>query len=490
MFSKGVFENPGTEETFQKWITPYVHLEPEIIQRVRERVIELSIQPSQMEQDIGEYELLTGLVRDAVLPPKKTKPQQRAKVKKGTFKDPAREEAFQSLVSIMEIPPEDHDRIRKKIRELKLPAAAIDSIWSEYLKSIAFEDGGVTPDDVEEMITFKCRRGCGACCVYLPINVAIPGHPDGKPAGKPCNCLTTTWECSLYGSELMPEVCRNLKATPQMCGTTFQEAKVRCIDIAKQKSKLKGEKPVGTGVVNIPVAQKWQTMVENYVADIEEYIEKHGIKAVTVKPHYFFDSSTKTMSWSDIDGIIRSAKSGPTMGFYRFDKPQIPGKDHSEHTFIAFACDRGSVFGIAFLVTCLFEHWEIPVIKKFTTEKDLRAVVSEPLTVEEPFPDLKEVKIQHLKDFKVEDGYKEELDAEEQKFLQELVKGKLSQVQVEALFEKAKIAVGFAYSDLSPIGKAKLWNILMDAEELGGEATDLDIRVALQNYGKESHTVH
>jgi len=116
----------------------------------------------------------------------------------------------------------------------------------------------------------------------------------------------------------------------------------------------------------------------------------------------------------------------------------------------------------------------------------LRRVLELGLSTDQPFPELEQVKTEQATKWKEEDGYKAELTLEEQNFLRDLVKGKLNANQHEALFEQAEIPFGFIYNDLSAVGKAKLWNILMDAEELGGDAIDIDIRVALQNYGKET----
>jgi len=71
---------------------------------------------------------------------------------------------------------------------------------------------------------FKCRPGCGACCIAISISTPLPGLPDGKPAGQPCPHLTASFLCSLYDSQLRPQVCRDLQPLPQMCGLDREEA--------------------------------------------------------------------------------------------------------------------------------------------------------------------------------------------------------------------------------------------------------------------------
>jgi hypothetical protein len=72
-----------------------------------------------------------------------------------------------------------------------------------------------------------CRVGCGACCVAPSISSPIPGLPDGKPAGMRCPQLTTDGRCRLFGRPERPGVCRNLRPTAEMCGTSAREAFVR-----------------------------------------------------------------------------------------------------------------------------------------------------------------------------------------------------------------------------------------------------------------------
>jgi Fe-S-cluster containining protein len=64
-----------------------------------------------------------------------------------------------------------------------------------------------------------CRRGCGACCIAPSISSAIPGMPEGKPAGMPCVQLMDDYRCALFGDPRRPEVCSRLRPHPAMCGT-------------------------------------------------------------------------------------------------------------------------------------------------------------------------------------------------------------------------------------------------------------------------------
>ena len=73
-------------------------------------------------------------------------------------------------------------------------------------------------------VTMECRIGCGACCIAPSISSAIPGLPEGKPAGKRCNQLTVENKCKLFGKPERPLVCTTLKPSLEMCGKTAEEA--------------------------------------------------------------------------------------------------------------------------------------------------------------------------------------------------------------------------------------------------------------------------
>jgi len=70
----------------------------------------------------------------------------------------------------------------------------------------------------------QCRSGCGACCIAISISSPLPGMPDGKPAGVRCVNLLPDNTCRLHGQPNYPPVCRNLRPSAEMCGSTFQEA--------------------------------------------------------------------------------------------------------------------------------------------------------------------------------------------------------------------------------------------------------------------------
>ncbi|MEJ5312281.1 MAG: YkgJ family cysteine cluster protein [Anaerolineae bacterium] len=74
------------------------------------------------------------------------------------------------------------------------------------------------------MTSMQCRAGCGACCIALSISSAIPGMPNGKPAGVRCVQLTADNLCALYDSPERPLVCTWLRPNEEMCGQTREEA--------------------------------------------------------------------------------------------------------------------------------------------------------------------------------------------------------------------------------------------------------------------------
>ncbi|MGV6853283.1 MAG: YkgJ family cysteine cluster protein [bacterium] len=69
----------------------------------------------------------------------------------------------------------------------------------------------------------ECRSGCAACCIAPSISTAIPGHPDGKPAGIPCVQLDSNGLCQLFGHPERPKVCGNLQPGID-CGSSKQQA--------------------------------------------------------------------------------------------------------------------------------------------------------------------------------------------------------------------------------------------------------------------------
>lgn len=70
----------------------------------------------------------------------------------------------------------------------------------------------------------QCRPSCGACCVALSISSAIPGMPNGKPAGLRCLHLSDDQRCLIFALPSRPKVCAQLKPGPDICGTSREQA--------------------------------------------------------------------------------------------------------------------------------------------------------------------------------------------------------------------------------------------------------------------------
>ena len=70
----------------------------------------------------------------------------------------------------------------------------------------------------------SCRAGCGACCIAPSISSAIPGMPDGKPAGVRCIQLDDDNACRIFGSPERPSVCGGLQPAADMCGSSRVQA--------------------------------------------------------------------------------------------------------------------------------------------------------------------------------------------------------------------------------------------------------------------------
>jgi len=64
----------------------------------------------------------------------------------------------------------------------------------------------------------SCRPGCGACCTAPSISSAIPGMPNGKPAGVRCVQLDAANQCMIFGKPERPAVCESLQPSNEMCG--------------------------------------------------------------------------------------------------------------------------------------------------------------------------------------------------------------------------------------------------------------------------------
>lgn len=69
-----------------------------------------------------------------------------------------------------------------------------------------------------------CRPRCAACCIAPSISTPIPGMPRGKPAGVRCVQLDEQDRCRLFGRPERPPVCASLSASPDMCGSSREQA--------------------------------------------------------------------------------------------------------------------------------------------------------------------------------------------------------------------------------------------------------------------------
>lgn len=82
----------------------------------------------------------------------------------------------------------------------------------------------------------ECRERCGACCISPSISSAIPGMPEGKPAGIKCIQLAGDFSCRLFGKPDRPKVCSGLKPSREMCGNSREEA-MRYLDMLEELTK-------------------------------------------------------------------------------------------------------------------------------------------------------------------------------------------------------------------------------------------------------------
>lgn len=76
------------------------------------------------------------------------------------------------------------------------------------------------------MTNLNCRPDCGACCTAPSISSAIPGMPNGKPAGVRCVQLADDYRCRIFGQPERPLVCSSLQPQREMCGATREEAMI------------------------------------------------------------------------------------------------------------------------------------------------------------------------------------------------------------------------------------------------------------------------
>jgi Fe-S-cluster containining protein len=69
------------------------------------------------------------------------------------------------------------------------------------------------------MKEINCRPLCAACCIAPSITSAIPGMPNGKPAGIACIQLMEDLRCAIFGKPERPACCSGLQASLEMCGS-------------------------------------------------------------------------------------------------------------------------------------------------------------------------------------------------------------------------------------------------------------------------------
>ncbi|MCX7950246.1 MAG: YkgJ family cysteine cluster protein [Treponemataceae bacterium] len=88
------------------------------------------------------------------------------------------------------------------------------------------------PNTPSDSLPFRCRPGCGACCIWISISSPIPpaapglpGMPSGKAAGTPCIHLDEHRYCRIHNTPYYPEVCRNFTPRPDTCGASYEEAR-------------------------------------------------------------------------------------------------------------------------------------------------------------------------------------------------------------------------------------------------------------------------
>ena len=78
-----------------------------------------------------------------------------------------------------------------------------------------------------------CRAGCAACCIAPSSSSAIPGMPQGKPAGVPCVQLDEHLGCRLFGHPDRPVVCGSLRPSLAMCGLSRASALATLDDLER-----------------------------------------------------------------------------------------------------------------------------------------------------------------------------------------------------------------------------------------------------------------
>jgi Fe-S-cluster containining protein len=82
-------------------------------------------------------------------------------------------------------------------------------------------------------LVIDCRTGCGACCIAPSISSAIPGMPDGKPAGVRCVQLMDDLRCAIFGRPERPSVCSSLRPMDTMCGASAGDAHANLTELER-----------------------------------------------------------------------------------------------------------------------------------------------------------------------------------------------------------------------------------------------------------------
>jgi len=80
----------------------------------------------------------------------------------------------------------------------------------------------------------QCRNGCGACCIAPSISTAIPGMPNGKPAGVRCIQLDENNSCQIFAQSDRPEVCLMFQASEEFCGDSNEFALQRITQLEEE----------------------------------------------------------------------------------------------------------------------------------------------------------------------------------------------------------------------------------------------------------------
>lgn len=86
---------------------------------------------------------------------------------------------------------------------------------------------GIIASELSSVEADGCRPGCGACCIAPSISSAIPGMPDGKPAGVRCVQLDERNLCRLFDDPRRPAVCLRFDYDSELCGDHRDTAMLR-----------------------------------------------------------------------------------------------------------------------------------------------------------------------------------------------------------------------------------------------------------------------